>query len=193
MRNKIVTVAFSVFIILLSATICIADYTEQPSVSTKAYSIKPVPFNDYEIISDVSGIPIVFSEYGKTVKVSYPAPEDAVIQDPSLIMENCREVIRKTADEIALREAQNTSVKGYLTFENRLPLLGKEGILDILADPREMTFQKNTASGKTVAEFRSKEFDIDDNTKFCVYITFLCDPKTASVEKIIISAVKLEG
>lgn len=90
-------------------------------------------------------------------------------------------------------ETQNSAVKDYLTFEGKIPILSKDILLDILAKPREKTFQKNAAIGKIVAEFRSKEFDVDDHTKLCVYITFLCDPGKASVETIIISAVKLES
>lgn len=194
MENQKLPAAFSIFIIplFLIAGILIS-YAEQPSVSLKTYAIKPISFNGYETASDIAGIPIIFSEYGKTVKVSYPAPKETVIQDPSSITKNCREILRKNIDKIAQVETQNSAVKDYLTFENKIPLLNKEVLLGIVTDPREKTFQRNIDTGKTTAEFRSKEFQIDNNTAFCIYITFVCSQDKGVVEKIIISAVKLES
>lgn len=88
---------------------------------------------------------------------------------------------------------QNSAVKDYLTFENKIPLLNKEAFLGIVTNPREKTFQRNAATGKIAAEFRSKEFQIDDNMAFCIYVTFVCSQDKGVVEKIIISAVKLES
>ena len=167
-------------------------YAIQPSIGLKTFAIKPISFNGYETTSSTTGIPIIFSEYGKMVEVNYPASKDTVIQDPSLIIKNCREILSKNIDKIVQVETQNSVVKNYLTFEGKIPLLSKESFLGIVASPREKTFQRNAATGKTVAEFRSKEFDIDEHTKFCIYVTFLCDPEKAFVEEIIISAVKLE-
>ena len=189
-KSAIIAITFIIALVVTGSIL--VSHAEQPSVSIKTFAIKHIPFNDYEATSNISGIPIIFSEYGKTVKVSYPAPKEAVIQDPSVITKNCREILSKNVDKILQVETQNSVVKNYLTFEGKIPLLSKESFLGIVASPREKTFQRNAATGKTVAEFRSKEFDIDEYTKFCIYVTFLCDPEKAFVEEIIISAVKLE-
>ena len=194
MGHQKLLVAFNIFIIpLFVISGILTSYAEQPSVILKTFAIKPIPFNGYETTSDITGIPIIFSEYGKMVKVTYPAPKEVVIQDSSLIIKNCKEFLLKNVDKIVQVETQNSAVKDYLAFEGKIPLLSKEAFLGIITSPREKTFQRNAAIGKAVAEFRSKEFDIDENTKFCIYVTFVCSQDKSVVEKIIISAVKLES
>lgn len=168
-------------------------YAIQPSISLKTFAIKPIPFSGYKTTSDISGIPIIFSEYGKMVKVSYPAPKELTIQDPSLIIKSCREILSKNVDKIVRTATENSAVETYLTCENKISLPDKEALLGIVTNPRERTFQRNASTGKVVAEFRSKEFDIDDHTKFCIYLTFLCEPEKFSVEEVIISAIRLES
>ncbi len=194
MKRKELAAASIVFIVSsFIATGILAGYAEQPTVSLKTYSIRPIPFSGYEATSDTAKIPIIFSEYGKLVKVIYPAPKSAIIQDQALIIKNCKEFFLKNVDKIIEIETQNPNVKDYLTAESKISLPTKEIFLSILTSPREKIVQRNAAMGKNIAEFRSKEFDIDEHTKFCIYVTFICNPENASVEGMIISAVKLES
>lgn len=185
---------FNIFIILLVAIVTsFSCYAEQPTVNPKTYTIKPIPFSGYETTSDINGIPIIFSKHGKAVKTSYSMSEKIVIQGPPSVIKNCLETLSENADKIVQVETQNDAVKDYLTFHGKVPLISKEALLNIVINPREKTFQKNTDIGKIVAKFRSEEFDINGHTKFCLYLTFVYDPGKISIEKIIISAVKLES
>lgn len=192
MRNAQFKVTTFFILLILNSTIQIG-YAAQPSVSVKTYAIKATSFSGYETTPDVSKIPIIFSEYGTTVKVIYPAPKDILIKDTASIIKNCKKALLENVDKIVEAETKNQAVKNYLTSNGAIPLIDKKILLAIIRAPREKTFQYNAIIGKNVAEFRSKEFDIDDHTKSCIYITFLCDPEKMFVEKIIISAVRLEA
>jgi hypothetical protein len=187
MSKLIILFTFIVLIANGAQIVC----AEQPSVSVKTYAIKSIPFSGYETTPDISKIPIIFSEYGKMVKVVYPATKDILIKDTAVITKNCKKALLENVDKIVETETKNQTVKDYLTSNGAVPF-DKKILLAIIRDPREKTFQYNTIIGKSVAEFRSKEFDVNDNAKLCIYITFLCDSEKASVEKIVISAVRLE-
>ena len=183
-----------IFIILsfLMVPPIIAD-AEQPSVSVKAYKIESVAFGGYKTISDINKIPIIFCAYGEKPRVAYPAPKDSIIKDPSVLIKKCSEAISQNVDKIVMVQLQNQSVGNYLTADNRIAPLTKTDFLNIVNHSQEYTFQRDVSAGKDMAEFRSKEFQVDNNGAFCIYVTFVCSQDKGDVEKIIISAVKLES
>lgn len=95
MQHQKLTATSIAFIVLLFATSILPGHAEQPSVSLKTFAIKHIPFNGFGTTSDISGIPIIFSEYGKMAKVIYPAPKEVTVQDPSSIIKNCQEFLIK--------------------------------------------------------------------------------------------------
>ncbi|MBI3601497.1 MAG: hypothetical protein HY209_01175 [Candidatus Omnitrophica bacterium] len=182
------------FLFVLAFAVGIA-YADQlpPGIKIVAYHIQPLAFKAYEDVSDITKIPIVFSKYGQEAKLVYPAPKENTIRETSVIMKKCREALSRNVERIVKTQKENKAVHDYLTLKDKVPALNKEDFLRIVDDPREATFQRDPATNKAVAEFRSKEFPINKNMAFCIYITFICSYEQSTVEKIILSAVKLES
>lgn len=186
-------IVFFISLLILISTSIIAHASGQPSVSVKTYSINPVAFRGYQTVSDINKIPIIFCAYGEKTKVVYPAPKDNIIKDSSAISRKCGEAILQNVDKIVKVQSQDQSVREYLTADNKIAPLTKYDFLNIVNHPQEFTFQNDASANRSIAEFRSKEFSLDGNESFCIYITFICASDNASVEEIIISAVKLES
>ncbi len=184
------------FLLLASFLIMIQPmaYSQSQSFSIKSYRIQTIPFERYETTSGgLNKTAIVFAEYGKEAKVIYPAPKDMIPDDSSFITKKCYESLAKNIDEIVKVQTQNRAINDYLSLNNKISPLSKEGYLNILKDPQEETVQKDSNASKIIAEFRSKEFTIGEKARSCIYLTFIYDSQSKSIEKIILSAVKLES
>lgn len=184
----IITVIFISYIMMA--------YAEQPSMRLKTYQIKPISFKCYEAPSDVDKARIFFCEYGKKANVAYPQLKENIIHDPSAIIKKCEEALSQNIHKILKAEAENQPVKDYLTFKSKIQPFNKDDFLRVVTDPAERTVQKEPNTDKIIAEFRSKEFEIDKNTAFSVYITFVCGQQKEDlieVRDIILSAVKFES
>lgn len=180
-------VLLAVFIINVSTIY--ADF----AISVKTYKIKPIPFTYYEVASDVTKIPISFAKYGEQASIIYPPPKGSTVSDSASIAVKCQDALSQNIDKILKVQSENQSLKKYLTLENKISALNKDGFLSIVTAPQQKTFQRDLAVNKIIAEFRSKEFKIDKNTSFCIFVTFIYGPQKNVIEKIIISAATLES
>lgn len=191
------SITFLLFLILfLSTTTCVNAEnkpTKGYSLNMKTYFIQVIPFKKYEI-PPKQGMPeIVFVEYASEAKVIYPAPKDKVPANAADIMKKCQSALEDNIDRIITVQQENEAVRRYLSEDNKIAFFKKEDYLSLINNPREQTVQIEPVTGSVIAEFRSREIEINENEKLCIYLTFLCKIDKVPVDKIIISAVKLES
>lgn len=184
---------FALFILSIAFVINVAMVYADFIVNVKTHKINPIAFSGYETSSDITKIPILFAKYGEKANAIYPSPKANIVRDPSPIIKKCSEVLSQNVDKIVKIEMENKAVNKYLTFENKIPALGKDDFLGILANDQEKTIQRDPTTNKVIAEFRSKEFTINKSTSFIIYTTFIYESQKNIVEKIIISAAQLEN
>lgn len=193
-QDKIYLCISSLFflILFLSGTICASAEippTKGFSFDIKTYSIQIIPFQKYEIPAEQNKQEIVFAEYGSQAKVVYPAPKDKIPANAADIVKKCQLALENNIDIIITAQRENEAVRNYLSDDNKIALFKKEDYLQLINNPREKTVQIEPDTGSIIAEFRSKEIAINENSPFCIYITFIYGKD--SVNKIIISAIKL--
>ncbi|MFH1440950.1 MAG: hypothetical protein ABIH18_02760 [Candidatus Omnitrophota bacterium] len=157
----------------------------------KTYFIQVIPFKKYEITQKQDMLEIVFAEYASQAKAVYPAPKDKISADAADIVKKCQSALEGNIDRIITAQQENESVRNYLSAGNKIALFKKEDYLSLINNPREQTVQIGPVAGSVIAEFRSREIEINESEKLCIYLTFLCKIEKMSVVKIIISAVKL--
>ena len=167
----------------------------QPSndVQVRSYKISPIAFSCYQINSQSDKSLILFTTYGEKVAVAYPPAVENVIADTDAVLKECNAAWNRNVDQIISIQTSKNTVKQYLTFDGKVALMSKEDLLQVVLASEEKTVQKDPASNKVVAEFRSKVFQVNASTAFFIYATFVFSSDKSSVEQIIISAVKLES
>lgn len=196
MRNKFsLTVIFALFLILFLSTTTRVNAESEPtkgySLGVKTYSIQSISFKKYEITSE-HGLPeIVFAEYASETKAVYPAPKDKIPADAAGIVKKCQSALEGNIDRIINAQQENEAVRNYLSADNKIALFKKEDYLYLINSPREQTVQIEPSTGNVIAEFRSREIAINENSSFCLYITFIYSKD--GVNKIIISAIRLKS
>ena len=187
-RSSKITICFYITILtamFVFCEICLAE--GKPTLVVKTYTREVIPFERHEVDSTKDGAKIIVAEYGSITTVVYPAPKETIPQDEKAIIRKCRESLEKNIDDILKVQNENGRVKYYLTINSSISAFNKKDYLNLVDSPAEKNIQIDPKTKKVTAEFRSKEFPIDEDRSFCVYITFIYDPGIERIEEIVLS------
>lgn len=181
-----------VFIITLFCTVLYSSkaYSFMPS-NELSYQLVNVPFSGRELTDNDSDIKVSISEYDeKIAQELYSFVESPAPIDENKVLMTCKKALVKNIDLIVTAQ-KDATIKKYLTHNGMIKALTKDDYLNLILNPREKRIRFVKSKKKMIAEFRSREFDLDNGSMACLYITFYCSANGGKVEKINLSTRRL--